>query len=317
MWQAADAVRLKYLREQSGIEVNQFARLMCISATQIRQLEGEGESAFYSPLIKYQVGKKILNLFGDSPASEMGSARADELNTQDEDPTKASTTKLSEKEKAVASLEKNAEVSNRQYNPPAHIAIASSISFCWKEHIVFSRLIVLFFVVLIGNYFLKAPMIAMSEKLWSKDSKVIVEASESRLEIKPVEPVVESASKSDPSASSSKPLISSEPSERPVQTTDCIWAQTPFILKSPKPIKSAEYVYLVALKDVTTCVTDQSKQAITHSLKAGQTQTVNGKAPFRVYSEKMSDLMIFYQGYRVVVPSKETDVLLIETPMKP
>ena len=61
LWQPGDAARLKYLREMANISATEFAKANAISQAQLDQLEKEGDSAFYSPLIKYQLGKRLLN----------------------------------------------------------------------------------------------------------------------------------------------------------------------------------------------------------------------------------------------------------------
>ena len=312
IWLAADAARLKSLREKSEIDANQFARLTTISITQLQQLESDGDSAFYSPLIKYQVGKKLLNLFGETPTAEVAPTQPDDIHTLQVQP-EADSIALDGKDRAIASLDKIAEVSNREYDPPKYKAIARSISLCWKEHVVFSLLVAAFLIVLIGNYFFKAPLMATPEKLFSGDGKVVVEASAPRLEITP--PPVVSTTASAPIDAASSTIAATSAIARPTPTSSCLWTETPMTLKSPKPTKAAEYVYFVAVRDVTTCVIDHNKQTTTHSLKAGETQTVNGKAPFRIYSERMADVMIFFQGHRIIVPNKETDVLLLETPV--
>lgn len=63
-WSEKEGVLLKNLRESAGLDISVLARLYCISKNQLRQLEDGGDSSFYSPKIKLDVGIKILKKLG-------------------------------------------------------------------------------------------------------------------------------------------------------------------------------------------------------------------------------------------------------------
>jgi len=295
LWQSDDAARLKWLRENANITANEFAKTHAISLAQLAQLENEGDSTFYSPIIKYQLGKKLLKMLGEKTALETHSASVNGP--------------FNQKDQALASLEKIAEASNRDYNPPAYKAFEEAILFCWKEHIVFSRLILLAMCLLIGNHFLKEQLIAFGEKYLLNDVAVVVEVISNNADKKipkAAEPTVRALSSDAKTQLASPPLAMS--------SKDCRWTETPVTLMSHSSKKPTEYVYLMAINDLSTCVIGQDKPMSTHILKAGEGQTVNGRAPFRIYSERLSDLKIFFQGRRVILPNQEvSDVLLIES----
>jgi len=309
LWQPSDAARLKRLRAQTNIDAGQFARMATISTTQLHQLEDVGDSSFYSPTIKYQVGKKLLNLFGEQTTAECKLAPSSANKNTDLAPNNTDAIQLNDAIQARTSLAKIAETSNRELNPPAYRSIACSVRLCWKEHVVFSRLIALFFMLVIGNYFFKAPLLKMNKKYFSTNNKVLIES--------PITTFSEAIPASTPTSVGAVQIASSS-ADQQHPTPSCLWREMPIILKSPLPSKSGDYVYLVAANDVFACVMDKNKQTTMHSLKAGQSQTINGKAPFRIYSEKILDLKIYFQGYRIMIPSQETvDVMLTETPVTP
>jgi len=65
VWHRVHADQLKRLRLAAGIEVITLAKKHSISSSQVRQLEESGDSAFYSPEIKYIVGRKLIRSLGE------------------------------------------------------------------------------------------------------------------------------------------------------------------------------------------------------------------------------------------------------------
>ena len=233
LWQPSDAARLKRLRAQTNIDAGQFARMATISTTQLHQLEDVGDSAFYSPTIKYQVGKKLLNLFGEQTTAECESSPPSANKNTDIAPDDTTVIQLNDAVQARASLAKIAEVSNRELNPPAYRSIACSVRLCWKEHVVFSRLIALFFMLVIGNYFFKAPLLKMSGKYFSTDNKVRIESPITTFsEATPTETLATPAST--PTSAATIEVASSN-ADQQHPTPSCLWREMPITLKSPLP----------------------------------------------------------------------------------
>ena len=54
----------KDAREKMGLSVEELANKAILSNSQIRQIEGVGLTAFYSPAIKYSSAKKVANILG-------------------------------------------------------------------------------------------------------------------------------------------------------------------------------------------------------------------------------------------------------------
>ena len=63
-WTDEHGQLLKNLRQNAGVDVATLARRHILSTTQIRQLEGGGDSAFYNPDIKLSIGIKLLHSLG-------------------------------------------------------------------------------------------------------------------------------------------------------------------------------------------------------------------------------------------------------------
>jgi len=65
-WTTEDAARLQQLRQLAGLDTLQLGRRYALSSQQIEELEGGGDSCFYSPGIKAAAGHRLLeNLKAD------------------------------------------------------------------------------------------------------------------------------------------------------------------------------------------------------------------------------------------------------------
>ena len=64
-WLPEHAEQLKRLRLAAGVEITTLAKKHSLSSSQVHQLEESGDSAFYSPEIKYTVGRKLIRSLGE------------------------------------------------------------------------------------------------------------------------------------------------------------------------------------------------------------------------------------------------------------
>ena len=64
-WLPVHAAQLNRLRLAAGFEITTLAKKHSISSAQVRQLEESGDSTFYSPEIKYTVGRKLIRSLGE------------------------------------------------------------------------------------------------------------------------------------------------------------------------------------------------------------------------------------------------------------
>jgi hypothetical protein len=77
--------------------------------------------------------------------------------------------------------------------------------------------------------------------------------------------------------------------------------------------KPSRYVHLVANTDVNVCVVDANRQTSWVQLKAGESQSVFGSAPWQVSSTKLGKVQIYFQGWRVALPEgADQRIALIE-----
>jgi hypothetical protein len=69
--------------------------------------------------------------------------------------------------------------------------------------------------------------------------------------------------------------------------------------------KETRYVYLVGTTDTEVCVVDANKQATLVQLKAGESRSVYGAAPWQISGAQLQKIQIYFQGSRVSVPDRE------------
>jgi transcriptional regulator with XRE-family HTH domain len=56
--------RFKAAREEHGLSIKELANQAILSNSQIRQIEGNEQGAFYSPIIKYSSAQKVAKILG-------------------------------------------------------------------------------------------------------------------------------------------------------------------------------------------------------------------------------------------------------------
>jgi hypothetical protein len=80
--------------------------------------------------------------------------------------------------------------------------------------------------------------------------------------------------------------------------------------------KETRYVHLVGTVDAEVCVVDANKQATLVQLKAGESRSVPGVAPWQISGMHLQKMQIYFQGSRVSVPDNVTGLFrLTEIPL--
>jgi hypothetical protein len=64
IWLPEHSEQLKSLRMVAGIDISTLASNHSLSKMQIKQLEEGGDSSFYTPEIKFTIGRKLIRSFG-------------------------------------------------------------------------------------------------------------------------------------------------------------------------------------------------------------------------------------------------------------
>ncbi|MEY2804536.1 MAG: hypothetical protein RL657_1872, partial [Pseudomonadota bacterium] len=77
-WSPDHAAQLKRLRLAAGMDPILFAKRHLISPKQLKQLEEGGDSAFYSPAIKFNIGRKLVVSLGEDLTQSQPTAAPDD-----------------------------------------------------------------------------------------------------------------------------------------------------------------------------------------------------------------------------------------------
>ena len=294
-YESCDPDYLRQLREASGADETWLARTACLSVAQVRQLEEGGDSLFYSPTIKRQAYKRLLMILGAEPPTVVvdvtPAALAPAVNDLNE---------------IIAMGERNLD-----HRP------VSEFFQRWRTRVTQHRLsaaaVVVFCVAGVASFVLPK---SGAEKA-SATELVMTKASESVTVSAPPAPVSVAPAVAASVAPALVPVVSASAvaSAAPVvvasscqHTRDALPQLVP--LTATKP---SRYVHLVANTDITVCVVDGNQQANLVQLKAGESQSVFGAAPWQVSSSKLAKLQIYFQGWRVALPEgADQRIALIE-----
>jgi hypothetical protein len=256
------------LRTSAGLDRATLARRNMLSVLQVQQLEKGGESGFYNSDIKFSTGKKLLQFLGHTLQVEV---------------------------KVEVEAEVASSVSNTP-SPPLKVAHeqAAAAKPTFKISGLGGALMVM--AILMAVFFL----VQQSSNSVSKPS---TEAS-----IQATQPEPKTETKPEP-ATEAKPEPKQEPSPAPQSTealnTSCAWETTDTEIQPATARKKGEYVHVVALDNVKLCIMDGNQRVASLSLTPGQERSIYGPGPFKVYSQQLPLVKIYFQGLAIKLPSPE------------
>jgi len=298
VYDTCDPDYLRQLRAASGVEETWLARTACLSVAQVRQLEEGGESLFYSLTIKRQAYKRLLMILGAEPPTVVVDIVEQPVPSVVNDLNEiiAMGEKRLNDDHAVAEFFQMLRHRISQHKISAGIVLALSGAGAIS------------FLVPISNTEKKNT----AELVMTKTSDVVAVVT-------PIAPVVAPppAAVASLPASTHAPLpitSASAPAAAAVGAFACQYtAESLPQLVPMTATKPSRYVHLVANTDVNVCVVDANRQTSWVQLKAGESQSVFGSAPWQVSSTKLGKVQIYFQGWRVALPEgADQRIALIE-----
>jgi hypothetical protein len=268
VWSSADGALLKKLREEAGVEVITLARLHSLSSSQVKQLEDGGDSSFYTQSIKLATGRKLLMHFG--------------ADVQPLEPV----ADLKPVQEVKIVEQKINSIPTPTQTPITNIALKKNKS--PSNLLIFGALI----VALASTYI----WFHRSVPAIQKESGNI--GAEQKINLPPLAISIEP--KTD---SSTIPIDSLKPQEgRP----ECVWGNEVAPVIFIQPTKPGDYVHVVANTDASICIKDALGKVQVLYLKNTQSQTFRGRPPFDIFSNKLNEFKLFYQGNLLRLPSSNT-----------
>jgi DNA-binding transcriptional regulator YiaG len=324
IYETCDADYLRRLRESSGMDEQVLAKRACLSVAQVRALEkGAGDSVFYTDAIKRQAYKRLLMILGaEPPTTELMDI-----------PLPA----RQEHQAQLHNLDQIAAMSRLPsivQSPWAPLQALAHRALEHKQVLGAATFLALSAALLVGNW----PQGGTAEVVSSvaeAASSATAAASESVAAVggvlsKPVasEPTAVASSAPIASVAASAPVVVASAPAKPASApavvvinaaTTCAFTSEALPQVSPMVAnKPGRYVHFVSGTDVALCVVDGSKQVTTLTLKAGESRSVYGVSPWQVSSTGLNKVQIFFQGWRVSLPSEATQrMTLVEKSITP
>ena len=291
VWTTEHAATLKALRQAAGLDVTVLAKRNNLSATQVRQLEDGGESGFYTPQIKWAVGRKlILALGGDFT-----------------EPTQAVLEEAQAAPKPAVNAAKSVPartlVSSRSGSspvlPPLQAAPAEGSlkhgGGLWLSSLGLGG------VVLVGLvWVLHEPQRGPATPLVTTESPPAPPPLPAIAEPAPAAPGIPER------LAATEPPSPAVPAARVSDSDECRWDARAPDLTPEAGSRPDNYVHVVAQETVTVCWRDADKKTRKQTLQAQEAMSFWGTPPFQVYASPPNALKVYFKGQAVRWPDLDT-----------
>jgi hypothetical protein len=265
-WLPEHAEQLKRLRLSAGVEITTLAKKHSLSSAQVRQLEESGDSAFYSPQIKYIVGRKLIRSLGE------------EITELDFDGHFGSTA-LEEVPPLIS-----ANVQQPSFHPSSH-QIFSRPKRRWVPLLlILSTLVLAWYGMVVIPRVIQTPTIDPS----ALDTKESTQMSQHMASLNNSHAVSNIGALADV-------LPVSSPSE-------CDWSSTSLDLTPASGSRPGHYIYLHAAQASVVCWKDSAQVQRRIAMKPAESMTLEGRPPFHIYSPDISGIKIYYRGKLIRTP---------------
>ena len=277
-WTHEHGVLLESLRKRAGMDRATLARRNMLSVLQVEQLETGGNSGFYNSEIKFSTGKKLLQFFGHTLQIEVAAEVASSISNTPSPPLEI---------------------------PPQQAAAAKP---AFKISGLVGALMVM--AVLMAVFFL----VQQSSNSVSKPStEATIQATQPEPKQEAVLVTPSPAPAPAPLADGDKQLLPAlpetekkeAPSKPQALNSACAWEPTDTEIQPTSARKKGEYVHVVALDNISLCIMDGNQRVASLSLAPGQERSIYGPGPFKVYSQQLPLVKIFFQGQAIKLPSPE------------
>jgi transcriptional regulator with XRE-family HTH domain len=277
-WTHEHGVLLESLRKRAGMDRATLARRNMLSVLQVEQLETGGNSGFYNSEIKFSTGKKLLQFFGHTLQIEVAAEVASSISNTPSPPLEV---------------------------PPQQAAAA-------KPAFKISGLV--------GALMVMAVLMAVFFLVQQSSNSVSKPSTEATIQATQSEPKQEAVLATPSPAPAPAPLADGDkqplpalpetekkeaPSKPQALNAVCAWEPTDTEIQPTSARKKGEYVHVLALDNVSLCIMDGNQRVASLSLAPGQERSIYGPGPFKVYSQQLPLVKIYFQGQAIKLPSPE------------
>jgi transcriptional regulator with XRE-family HTH domain len=291
-----DGSKLRLAREAQNLTSKELALKVCLSKEHISQLENNQSVIFFTVAHKIQVAKKV--------GTALGLNESDYLITQEINEISSSTDSIASESVTPIPLPISIDLFTKANVKPT----------ITKKNIFVQPTFILSLVAIVTG------ITIFSNDLSNLDFKQFV-AKPAPLKPEPLSnesietPPIENTVTELPTPLT--PALDEEPQVKKVvvnnESIPCSYQGSGSeIYRTANPIKAGEMVYLLSRERQTVCVLDSQNKSFPLDLDAGQSRSIYGKAPFTVISSNLSKFDIYFQGWKVKMPSQETKSLRLE-----
>lgn len=325
-YDSCDPKYLRDLRQAAGMEVEALARMACLSVAQVRALESEaGGDLFYSHTIRRQAYKRVLMILGaEPPTVEVPEALRDAHQV------------------AQAHRHTLDQIVTMSHQPPINFSLLDRVREAWTWLIQHKQFVgaLSFLVAAVVVFVFYGPLNLIPNLVIAETPSAKVEvtaaaepvaSAATTAEVVASAPQVVSSAQVPATAPLAAPVVApvvtpvaaaSAPASAPVvgkvtasascaYSTETMPQAAPFVAR-----KEGTYVYVVSNGNVEVCVVDGNKQATLLQMKAGESRTVPGVAPWQISGANLQQIQIYFQGGRVTLPDDASRRLkLVELPV--
>ena len=273
-WLPEHAAQLNRLRLAAGFEITTLAKKHSISSAQVRQLEESGDSTFYSPEIKYTVGRKLIRSLGEEITGvdfdgQFGSNALEEA-------------------------------------PPLISANVQQTSFHPSSHQIFRRpkrrwVPWLLIPMTIGMAWYGISGISSQEQTPAVETTA-QETKAQNPKTQQAEPWIQQAAATFVAQTNDRPKAS---------TSECDWSSESIDLTPVAGSRPGHYIYVVAAQSAVVCWKDSAQAQRKITLKPSENITLEGRPPFHLHSTDLNGIKIYYLGNLIRTPTAGVQYVLL------
>jgi cytoskeleton protein RodZ len=306
---------LSFLRVGAGLDTAVLARRVSLSPAQVAQLESGRSSLFYNHRIRLQAARKIILHLGGDLAQLPDSA------PQTMPVPGGAVTHRSEAAKPVAPqptqpvrpAASSAATAQPRGLPTRHMATALGLG-----------AVLLGLGILAGTPWNPAvfPTVAHPAETDSVVQAVrtdvgataaSAEGGAASVDLKPME-VAAAVLPAGPLETLASSVGDKSASKQGADLLSCAWPSGSAPIFQPlQARKSGDMVYVVSEVSQVLCVADADGKSQSKRLEAGQAHSYYGRPPWQLMSSALQQTQVYFQGYKVRLPSQAQDrVELVE-----
>jgi hypothetical protein len=315
-----DAAHLKSLRLAADLDHAQLALMVNLSAAQVRQLEEDGDSLFYSPQIKAQSLRRVIRTLENASQEPQTVASIEPPAPRSSASVIDDIIRLSEKN--LKSQVVHSDVRRPGGSWPKLLGTWGLAALLlglglWQYNRHNSQALYEEWVEPITGKVLPAPPTATTEEVPAVVPEVIATAPFSTQTVVVAPSAKETTAKetaAKETAATKNPAAASTAS-----AADCANITTaPVTVTSVSPNKPGSYVYLVANKTTTVCVDDGKNKRNLVTLTPGAGRSIHGSPPWTIAAADLKSVQVYFQGAKVWVPPEAgSRIYLKELPISP